>query len=542
MSVTIEQVERWMRDDEGEHLEFKAARQTFNRDELIRYCAALANEGGGKLIFGVSDRKPRRVVGTSYSVLDQAKSDTLNKLRLRVDIDEVAHPDGRVLVLHIPSRPLGMALAVDGAYLMRSGESLVPMSWDMLSRIQSEGTLDFSARPCPEATLKDLSPEAIEILRQKWFVQSKNASLLAAPVPQLLADCGLVSEETVSYAGLILLGSKAALVRFLPNAEVIFEYRNSEASRPYQQRIAWREGLFLMLDALWETINLRNEAQQIRAGLYARDLLTFNENVVREAILNAVCHRDYQHPGSIFVRQYPRSLEIVSPGGFPAGVTMENILTKQLPRNRRIAETVEKCDMVERGGQGVNLMFEECIKESKPVPDYAGTDAHEVRLRLNGTVQNPAFVRFLAQLGEERMRTFVTEDYLVLDAIYREQPVPEALRPRLLHLKDSGAVEQAGRGSFRLSRGYYQLTGQRGAYTRKKGLDHETNKALLLQHIRDNNTEGSPLSDLMQVLPNLSRRQVQWLLQEVREEERAHSRGRTIAARWYLGGKIAHEN
>jgi ATP-dependent DNA helicase RecG len=135
MSVSVEQLEQWMIESEGEHLEFKAARQTFNREELIKYCAALANEGGGKIIFGVSDKKPRQVVGTQYSTLDQAKADTLGKLRIRVDIDEVLHPQGRVLVFHVPPRPLGVALAVDGAYWMRSGESLTQMSWDMLARI-----------------------------------------------------------------------------------------------------------------------------------------------------------------------------------------------------------------------------------------------------------------------------------------------------------------------------------------------------------------------------------------------------------------------
>ncbi len=532
-----------MQDNESERLEFKEAKRTFDRVKLIEYCAALANEGGGKLIFGVTDRRPRLVVGTEYASLDQAKSDVLDKLRVRLEVDEVRHPTGRVLVFHVPPRPVGVPLAVDGAFKMRSGESLTNMSPDMLARIFSEATPDYSTRPCVGATINDLSAHAIETLRDKWFQQSKKQSLLGLSVEQLLSDTSLVTGGVVSYAALILLGTPAAVTRFLPNAEIIFEYRNSETSRAYQQRVTWREGLFSALDALWGAINLRNEVQPVRAGLYVRDVATFNEDVVREAILNAVCHRDYQSPGSIFVKQYPRGLEIISPGGFPAGVTVENILSKQLPRNRLIAETVEKCDMVERGGQGVNLMFEECIKESKLVPDYAGTDDYEVRLRLSGTVQNPAFVRFLEQLGDERMKTFMTEDFLVLDAIYRGQPVPKPLRERLVHLKDLGAVEQAGRGAFRLSRGFYQLTGQRGAYTRKKGLNHETNKALLLQHIAENDADGSPLGDLLQVLPDLSPRQVQLLLGELRGENRVHVRGKTNAARWHQGvALIAREN
>jgi ATP-dependent DNA helicase RecG len=88
---------------------------------------------------------------------------------------------------------------------------------------------------------------------------------------------------------------------------------------------------------------------------------TFNEKVVREAVLNAVAHRDYKSAGSIFVRQFPRKVEVQSPGGFPYGVSPENMLWKQHPRNRRIAEVFLKCGLVERSGQGANLMFKETI-------------------------------------------------------------------------------------------------------------------------------------------------------------------------------------
>ena len=82
-----------------------------------------------------------------------------------------------------------------------------------------------------------------------------------------------------------------------------------------------------------------------------------------EAVLNAVSRRDYRLAGSVFVRQYPRRLEIVSPGGFPTGITQENFLWRQAPRNCLIAEVFAKCGLVERSGQAVNLMFEESIRE-----------------------------------------------------------------------------------------------------------------------------------------------------------------------------------
>jgi predicted HTH transcriptional regulator len=94
----------------------------------------------------------------------------------------------------------------------------------------------------------------------------------------------------------------------LPRAEVIFEYRNSESSISHQQRIEFRQGFLSFLDTLWSTINLRNEVVQYQDGLFRRDVPVMNETVVREAILNAVTHRDYRLPGSIFVKQFPRKL------------------------------------------------------------------------------------------------------------------------------------------------------------------------------------------------------------------------------------------
>ena len=128
-------------------------------------------------------------------------------------------------------------------------------------------------------------------------------------------------------------------------------------------------GFFACYDRIWELVNLRNDKQHYQEGFFVFDIFTFNERVVREAILNAVSHRNYQFGGSIFVRQYRDRLVVESPGGLPFGITLDNILDRQLPRNRRIAEILSLCGMVERSGQGMNLMFELSVQEAKPLPD-----------------------------------------------------------------------------------------------------------------------------------------------------------------------------
>ena len=130
MATTPEQIDMWRQSlSEHQRVEFKEAKTQFDNRKLYEYCVALANEGGGYLLLGVADKPPRSVVGTQAFRNPAAMAEKLfQSVGFRIDIEEVAHPDGRVLVFHIPSRPRGTAYHLDGKYLMRSGESLRPMS------------------------------------------------------------------------------------------------------------------------------------------------------------------------------------------------------------------------------------------------------------------------------------------------------------------------------------------------------------------------------------------------------------------------------
>lgn len=170
MSITVNQLDDLMASKEDEHIEFKEAKTQFSFERLVMYCAAIANERGGKLILGVTNDLPRNVVGSrAFPDLEKTKLKLLEKLHIRVDACTVSHPNGRVVVFDIPSRPLGIPIGHKGAYLMRSGESVVPMTGGQLKRIFNEATPDFSAQTCPGATVADLDLDAIERFRVLWL-------------------------------------------------------------------------------------------------------------------------------------------------------------------------------------------------------------------------------------------------------------------------------------------------------------------------------------------------------------------------------------
>ncbi|MBF0291445.1 MAG: putative DNA binding domain-containing protein [Nitrospinae bacterium] len=530
---------------EGEHFEFKEANNRFSFEDLAQYCCAFANEGGGKVILGVTDKRPRQVVGTqAFPQMEDIRRSLMEKIPLNIKVQEIHDSGKRVLVFDIPSHPVGVPIEYKGRYWSRKADSLVQMTTDKLGAILAEAGHDFSADICNGATMQDIDLNAVEEFRRRWIEKSRNSGLALHTSEQLLRDVEVLRDEGLTYAALILFGTRQALGKHLAQAEVVFEYRSSGASGPAQQREDFREGFFLFYDELWKTINLRNDLQHYQDGLFILDIPTFEERSIREAVLNAISHRNYQLAGSVFIRQYSRRLVVQSPGGFPVGITVENVLDQQSPRNRRIAEVFARCGLVERSGQGMNLMFEESIQQGKPRPDFTGTDNYWVVLTLSGQVQDIRFLRFLEKVGQETTASFGTHDFLTLDMIHREEPVPEYLKPSARKLLELGIIESIGRGKhtrYILSHRLYSALRKPGVYTRKRGLDRETNKKLLLKHIMERAEHGATLAEFKQVLPSSGHRAIQTMLCQLRDEGQACLKGRGISARWYPESSLKGE-
>ncbi len=419
---------------------------------------------------------------------------------------------------------------------MRAGEDLVPMTDDMLCAIFDENRPDFSAEICRGATMSDLDPVAIEEFRRRWHLTSENASLLTRPAENLLRDAELIMERGVTYAALILLGSKAALSEHLAAAEIVFEYRATAAPGPANQRVEFRCAFLLAYDRVWELVNLRNDKQHYLYRLVMYPVPTFSELSVREALLNAVAHRDYRHPGSIFVRQYSRRIEVVSPGGFPSGITLQNILYRQNPRNRRLADSFARCGLVERAGQGTDRIYEECVTQGKPLPDFTHTDKYQVALTLHGEVADDGFLQFLHRLREEAgVDAISTHDLLVFDCVRRGNRVPKDLRPWLRKLVKQRVLESTGSGRATTYSFASRLLGSSGrAPAQAIRAGRETGKEVLLRHIIANSDSGTRFDELrLVVLPELSRDQIQTLLRELKGDGAIIPEGVGRGAKWY---------
>lgn len=254
--------------------------------------------------------------------------------------------------------------------------------------------------PC----IEDLDATAIATMKEAYARKQMNPEFQTLPTTQVLSDLKLLAQGRLNFAALILLGKKEKIEDFLPNAKAIWEFREYESSIPYDKRHNISGPLFSVIDHIWQLVHSHNRQTVVQTGAYIFGIMHFNETVIREAILNAIAHRDYSITSETVIKQYPNKIMIINPGGFPPGVNVNNLLTvSSTPRCRLMAEVMEKTGLVERSGQGVDKIYSITLSEGKHEPDYTRTDLYQVTLILDSTVINKSFYTFINHIQSNRL-------------------------------------------------------------------------------------------------------------------------------------------
>lgn len=374
MATTIQQIDTW-RAARSEHqrLEFKEAKTQFDNRKLYKYCVALANEGGGYLLLGIEDQPPRKVVGTAAfnDPVDMAAK-MFQTLRFRVEIEEVLHPDGRVLVFHVPSRPLGTVYDFEGAYLMRAGEELVPMSEDRLRAIFAEGQPDWLSQPA----LKDCDDDKVVQLldTQSYF------DLLHLPYPVNRAGVlerfeseKLIQRDeagwTITNLGGILFAKKLEQFdRLARKAARVIVYQGTNKLETKQDKPATK-GYAVGFQELVEFINGLVPSNEVIEQALRREVKMFPEIAVRELVANALIHQDFTESGtSVMIELYDDRMEISNPG--KPFISPDRFIDEYQSRNERLADLMRRLGICEEKGSGVDKVIQAVETYQLPAPDF----------------------------------------------------------------------------------------------------------------------------------------------------------------------------
>ena len=405
---------------ENDVLEFKRWRDAkMSMNEAIETAICFANADGGVVVFGVRDRivgRRQAITGCAGYDIDTWQRAIYDGTRpnLTVEIEEISVPEGNLLLIRIPRGPAPPYGTSAGLYQIRVGKNCMPYSPEAFQRRQvALGAIDWSAQPAEGLGLDDL--DSVEIARLRNTIESlrPQSPLRTLSDKELLEAVGVVRDGELTRAGLLLLGKRIALARVLPQHEAIYLYEPTPVDNGFRQDL--KAPLLYIVERTQELIQHpeRNPVRTLRLGLFHVQIPAYPEESFREAILNALIHRDYLEPGAIYIHHRQREMVVSSPGGFIGGITPENILHHEpKARNRLLAEMFQKVGLVERAGIGRRRIFIPPLAYGKRPPVYEA-DEHTVTLTLHDDSYDEALATFVAQ-GRRAGHQFDLDELLLL--------------------------------------------------------------------------------------------------------------------------------
>ena len=496
---------------EGESLtlEFKSDRGPLSDDEKLEAIICLANHRGGHLLVGVEDNGEitglhKKHLTTPGSLAGFIASRTVPPIPVSVDFLDIS--DKKIAAIRVPSARQVVATS-DGKLSVRFIDAhgkpgCRPLYPHELINWQAErGSLDPSAMPVMGATWADLDP--LEFIRLKRMVDENHgdSALLDLSDMDMAKALGFVKTEQEivipTLAGLLMVGKETALREYIPAHEVAFQVLQNDEVRVNDFH---RWPLLHTQEWILEAFQVRNEERELNLGMFRIGVPTYDRRGFREAVNNALIHRDYTQLGAVHIQIHNDRIRISNPGGFVQGVTPDNLLVSEpRPRNPRLADAFERIGLVERVGRGVGIIYAGQLRNGRIPPDYSTSTVAGVNVILPGGPADLKFVELLVTEENRRQRTFSVSELLILAHLWRERQVePQAITKLIQHgetqartviesLVESGLVEARGSGkgrSYILSAGVYRELGQAVSYVHAKGFESEQMEQMILQYVK----------------------------------------------------------
>ena len=472
----------------------------------------MANAGGGELYLGIENDGTPSGLHKAHLRLDGLPAMVANLTRPPLSVQvEALDLQGTKVARICVARSRHLIATSDGRVLRRriredgQPEDVPIYPEEFLSSRGDLGVLDYSALPLESAALADLDPRERSRLRQLIERYRGDQTLLDLSDDELDGALGIVQNldghRTPTVTGLVLIGKTSSLSTLVPTHEVAFQVMEGTDIRV--NRIE-RWPLLRWFEHVEEQFEVRYQEEEMESGLFRAPIPNFDRRAFREAFVNALVHRDYARLGMVRVLWEADGIRISGPGGFPDGVTQSNLLTiDPTPRNPRLADALKRIGLAERSGRGVDRIFEGLLRFGRVAPDYGGSTATSVAVKLFGGQADLDFFRVVLDEEKRRGEALSLDALIILSRLRHErragageismaiQRTEASTRGLLERLVESGLIEAHGSArdrSFTLSGRIYSELGQSYAYVRQTGVDVIHQEAMVLKLAK---TKGS---------------------------------------------------
>lgn len=341
--------------------------------ELAAVLTGMANGEGGVVLLGIAPRSGQvQGVRDADSLIDVVfQSALLVDPPLVLPIPQVQKVEDKKILSVVVPPGLPHAYHLEGRYLIREGERTEPLPPRRLRELMMKrGVLQFEVQAPDGASLDDIDLDQVTAYREALNLPPDE------PVESLLTRRGCLREVNgelrPSYAGLLLFGSHPQ--QWMPSATILAARFSGSAISDQFVKQEMRGALPQQLRQAEAFVRDQLRSVVRLAGLTRQETPEYPLEAVRELLVNAVAHRDYNQGGdSIHLHIFADRLEVHSPGGLPGPVTLENLLEARFSRNPIIAQVLSDMGYVERLGYGLNRVVAVLRQNNLPAPKFEET-------------------------------------------------------------------------------------------------------------------------------------------------------------------------
>lgn len=537
-------------------VEFKSDVKKLSDRELVLAAVCLANTDGGTIWLGVEDDGQVTGLHPEHRVIVGLVAMIANRTvpPLSVRATAIEHGGKFVARIEVP-RSVRLVASSDGTLQRRrlladgTPECIPFLPHEFPSRESELGRSDYSALFIAGASLDVLDGLERQRLRKITDQLGGDRSLLDLSDEAFDGALGLTrTHEGVrrpTVTGLLLIGHERAIREHVPTHEAAFQVLEGTDVR-VNDFYSWP--LARLFERFEEQFRAQLREQEVQVGLFRVPVPTVEPRAYREAVVNALVHRDYTRLGATHVRWSDDTLTISSPGGFVEGVTLDNLLVVEpRPRNPSLADAFKRLGLAERTGRGVDLIYQGLLRYGRPAPDYSRSDRTGVTVRFSAGPANLGFLKLVLEQENRTQSRLPVETLLTLSALREQRRVeiafiahamqrpPEEARAVLERLVEAGLVQPLGQGrgrSYTLSPAVYRSLGEAAGYVRQAGFDKAQQTEMVKRYVREH---GSIQRKDVAELCRLSDRQARHLLEKLIAEGTLRLVGQGRAARYETG-------
>lgn len=430
--------------------------------KLAELIVAFANGIGGTIVIGLDDRGH-----VNWDAVDDLEPALDRALRMceppfrAIDLPEWRFEEtGKGQIATIMVKPVPYQLSLQGGRVfVRSGTMNVLLSPDQVERSQQAARLaSFEETTVPGATIEDFDEAIIQEYRDNRIRRGPRGESFTRL--ELLREAGAIDRDGApTAAGILLFGANPQL--FFPQVGVVLvRFRGNSmreaisAPERYSRRVEISGPAARMVERTWQLLFEELHQQSVMNGLEREEHYEYPLEAVREAVVNAICHRDYAIAGQhVEIRLFDRHMEIISPGGLPGYITLDNFRDEHYSRNPRLVRGLYCWGYIEELGLGIDIIYDAMRREHHPDPVFEDRGQSFVVLLKNAIDQVQLEFGDLLNARQIRALRHLQDHERITNRSYRQlcpEVSAETLRLDLRDLVEKGVLLKIGdkRGTY----------------------------------------------------------------------------------------------